>query len=157
MNDLANLIKRVVIETLDDSTGVQTVQVSMGRDETADGCEHLQPCGVSFRVPAGSEGVALAPGGDPSHVVVILAAPRGQRPEAENDGEGGLHFLGEWKVYLDSDGYLHLGTQEADEQAVRGNAFKVTYDAHTHPSPFGPTDAPAPMPDTDLSDVTLVD
>lgn len=42
----------------------------------------------------------------------------------------------------------------ATDYVVKGTSFKITYDAHTHPGPFGPTGPPViPMPPTNLSTV----
>lgn len=40
----------------------------------------------------------------------------------------------------------------ADEYIVKGTSFKITYDTHTHPGPFGPTGVPV-VPMTNLSTV----
>lgn len=113
IDGLSAMVKRAVVRLVDDARKVQQLQVSLLAGEVAEDVEHMQPYGVSFRPPTGSEAVALSVNGDSSHVLVLGVQRRDDRPTGEtNDGAGGLYCLGEWRVYLDpTDGTLHLGAK----------------------------------------------
>jgi phage gp45-like len=153
------LVKRAIIERINDSGGIQLVQVSMLGDDVSDKAEHMQPYGLTFHPPAGSEAVAASPQGDPSHVLVLGAQSRDHRPTDVAEGEGGLHYLGTWKVFLAEDGTVRLGAKDPSQFVALANKVDqrikaledwaqdfVTnvYLAHTHPSPAGPTGTPQP-------------
>jgi phage baseplate assembly protein V len=119
------MVKRAILERIDDSQGTQLVQVSLLGDEVQDRCEHLQPYGVSFHPPRGSEGVAVAVQGDGSHRLVLGAASRQHRPTGVEEGEGGLYYLGEWKVFLDAQGHVHLGAKEGAAKMARADRVEA--------------------------------
>lgn len=148
---LRGMIKRGTIERIDDSSGTQTVQTSLLSDEVADGVEHMQPHGMSFRPPTGSDAVVLAVAGDPAHLVALAASKRGSRPtDAANEGEGGLHYLGEWKVFLAEDGSVHLGGKDPSDWAALASKVKkleADFIAHFHNDSLGsPTGGPLIQP-----------
>jgi hypothetical protein len=58
----------------------------------------------------------LAPGGDPSVAMVI--GLDGTRPAAPAEGEGGLHYLGTWKIFLAADRTTHVGRKDPDDWAA---------------------------------------
>lgn len=71
----------------------------------------LQPQGVHFVAPAGAVGAMLSPGGVTAEAVALNLS--GSVPSgAPAAGEGGLHYLGAWKLYLAADGTVHLGDKD---------------------------------------------
>jgi len=59
------------------------------------------------------------------------------------------------KISANSDD-VNLGNG-ADNYLIRGDDFKITYDVHTHPGPFGPTGAPIVLlPINNISTTTKV-
>lgn len=114
------MVKRGVIRRVTDGTKVQSVQLSTLDDETPDDVEHLQPFGVSFVPPAGSEVVALAVGGYSDHMVALGASSRAHRPTGAGEGEGGLYTMTGWKVFLDDEGNVFIGADPAT-----GTFFKL--------------------------------
>lgn len=107
--------------------------------------ENLEPQGVHFAPPAGAQGLAVAPGGVSSEMVTIDVS--GTKPgDTLNAGEGGLHLLGTFKVFLADDGTVHLGAanpgdfialaSKVDSELTKIkadlDALKTSYDAHTH-------------------------
>jgi len=71
----------------------------------------MEPQGVHFMVPAAAQGLLAAPNGDPSLSALICA--QGKIPgDSIAAGEGGLHYLGSFKVFVASDGTLHLGSKD---------------------------------------------
>lgn len=131
---LANLITRAFV----DRPGKRYQVSGVGENSRPD-VQHMEPQGLHFRAPSGAEGLAVCPGGVPENVVLLNA--QGTLPTATlAPGEGGLHFLGTFAVYLDADGKVHLGggTSAADFVALAAKvdtalANIVTYiNAHTH-------------------------
>ncbi|MFW6086393.1 MAG: phage baseplate assembly protein domain-containing protein [Myxococcota bacterium] len=118
---IGSMVKRAILERINDSEGVQLLQVSLLGDEVQDRCEHLQPYGLSFHPPRKSEAVALAVQGDGSHRVILGVSSRKHRPRDVEEGEGGLYYLGEWKVFLDKNGHVHLGAQEGAAKLARAD------------------------------------
>lgn len=113
------MISRAVVRRVDDGGLMQRVQLSLLGDsdgddvEVADDVEHLQPFGVSFVPPAGSEVAALCVGGNRDHILALCASSRAHRPTGAQAGEGGLYTLTGWKVFCDADGHVYIGADEA--------------------------------------------
>jgi hypothetical protein len=122
--------------------------------------EIMRPQGVYFLEPADAQGVMVCPGGDPS--VGVGVGVGGDLPsDPAAAGEGGLHYLGAWKVYLNTAGEVHLGQQIAPDFVALAslvtaqlNAIRTQYNAHTHLSaaPASPTGAPV-IPMTAIGNV----
>src|SRR6187401_3086677 len=72
--------------------------------------ENFQPQGLHFRVPVGAEHLLLAPCGETSAAVMVGAHKRSAMPkDVLAEGEGGLHYLGTYAVFVGKDGTVHLG------------------------------------------------
>lgn len=114
-----SMITRAVIKRVNEELNVQRFQVSLMADEdgewVTDDVDHLQAYGVSFKPPAGAEALVLNVGARSNHPVAILAHHPGQRPTDADDGCGGLHTAGVWRLYIDTDGVLHLGAKEGSD------------------------------------------
>lgn len=117
---LQNLIVRAVV----DLSGV-VYQVRHMGSRVASTIQHLQPQGVHFRVPAGAQGVLLSPAGETAAAVLVNA--QGAVPsDVLASGEGGLHYLGSYKVFLDDAGLVHLGDgTSADEFVVLADKLQT--------------------------------
>lgn len=101
-NRVANMILRAVVDRPGPRYQIQTVG-----DNARPDIQHMEPQGLHFRAPAGAEGLAVAPTNAPENTVLVLA--QGDTPEdALAVGEGGLHYLGEFKVFLKANGEVHL-------------------------------------------------
>ena len=144
---LANAIKTGIVERSRFGETTNVVQVTMLSDDDADDMAFYGDMGVAFRLNEGAEVVALELlGGD---AAVVGTNQRGNRPtEKPGGGEvpegcGGLHYLGEWRFYVDDAGSVFIaGATDNSEPALLGDATVTLYDAHVHSSPFGPTGAP---------------
>jgi len=145
------MVKRAVIERIDDTKGTQAVQVSLLADEVADGCEHMQPFGLSFHPVKGSDAVALAVQGDPGHMIIIAATKRGVRPTGAKEGEGGLYDkTGAWRVFIDENGVAHIGAQTGTDfvaldqkiQNAVDSKIRAIFNAHVHTDAMGGTGPP---------------
>lgn len=154
-------LSRVVVRSIDDDGKVQiaTVEDEEPNDDESDTVEVeiALPYGFSSRAPAGSEALAALVSGDSAQGVATAPVHRDHRPTGLAEGEVVLHYLGDVKLYLGSDGKTYVGAKDATESMMLGDATKTAYDAHTHATPFGPTGAPAsPLPATCLSTITKV-
>jgi phage gp45-like len=108
---LRNTITRAVTDRRD-STG--RYQVQWGGDRASSGVEHIQPQGVHFSVPSEADAILVSPGGDRSAGVIVAAS--GATPaDSLPPGTGGLHYLGEWRVFVSDDGSVHLGAREPSD------------------------------------------
>lgn len=134
------MVKRGVIRRVTDSARQQLLQLSLLEDEVADEVEHLQPFGLSFVPPAGSEVAALAVGGNQDYLLALGATSRAHRPTGAEEGEGGLYTLDGWKVFLDDEGNVFIGgdaagatvkVARADRVEAELSAIKATLDSLT--------------------------
>lgn len=157
-NRLVNLLRSAVLHRVDDSTGVQLVQVTSLEDEDDDAIPHAQPYGMSFVPPADAEGYVASVGSDVSNRVAFGLQKRDVRPKDHAEGEGGLYRLdGTFGVFLDEDGTVHVGAEDPDDSAARAsvadsrldalesklNDLVTAFNAHTHVAPMGGTTPPA--------------
>jgi hypothetical protein len=169
---MTTAILKGLIKLADDVPGSLTVQVEdMEADTPDDELEMLEPVGVHFLPSLDDDVLVFEVNGSPDHRVVMGATQRGHRPQdLTAAGTGGLHYLGNWRVFLDDDGTVHLGERdpadfvalaslvkaELDDIKADFDALKSAFDAHTHlyspgPSPSAPTAppaTPAPTPHT---------
>lgn len=84
-------ISRAVIETINDGTGIQEIQASLLDDELQDDMERFQNYGFTANPPKGSEGIAVFPGGDRSHGILIAVDNRQYRLKGLEGGEVALY------------------------------------------------------------------
>lgn len=96
----AHSISRVMVETTNDATGIQQVDAMGHSSESLPELEHFHPYGFTSNVlpPTGQRGqregpeaLALFPGGDRSHGVVMPASDRRHRRRNMQPGEVALH------------------------------------------------------------------
>jgi phage baseplate assembly protein V len=104
---------RGVISYVSDAPKTQTVQVELRFEDIADAIEIFQPFGLSFHPTIGSECLVLSVGASQDHLVAINATDRDNRPTGAAEGEGGLYTPSGWKVFLDSNGLVHIGMKDA--------------------------------------------
>jgi hypothetical protein len=143
---LQNAVARGTINRNEPDGQFAQVQTVGGRPRPE--TEVLQGQGVHFKAPDDADCLVLAPTGDSGNAVAVAAGDRAALP---NDitlapGEGGLHYLGSWKVYLAADGTLHLGAKSDLEPApldwvalaskvmLALLEIKDAFDNHTHTS-----------------------
>lgn len=139
---MQNMITRVVV---DRSENAGDYQVLWGGDRVTSKLEHLEPQGIHFRAARDAGGVVVNPGGTREGALLLVAG--GIVPnDVISEGEGGLHFLATWKVFLAQDGTVHLGSHEAPDfvalaskvdaelKALRDNvdALVTAFNGHTH-------------------------
>jgi phage gp45-like len=117
---LAKLVK--------DERGVVELQVEQLDGELDDQVELWQGYGVSFVPPVDSEVLFAAVAGDRGYSVGICAQKRDQRPKGSEAGEGGLYYMGEWKVFLAADGTVALGAKDPSDYAALASLVEAELD-----------------------------
>lgn len=125
---ITNTGGRGVVTLVDDSEGVQRLQVKCNLEEVlegTDGCEHLQPYGF-FSVPLpGAQAAILFLNGDRSHPIVVVAADGRYRAKGGQPGEAGLRTdegdeirLGRGHVVTITSNTIKLGSSSAAGDVV---------------------------------------
>ncbi len=130
---LQNIVRRAFV----DRPGVKPSLAHIG-DSIAPDVEHMQPQGLHFIAPAGAQGVLLAPSAITSSAFALGLG--GDVPsDSVQPGEGGLHYLGAFKVFLAADGTLALGSKVPDDFVAlaslvddRLSSIRSAFNAHTH-------------------------
>jgi phage baseplate assembly protein V len=175
-NRVDAMVTRAVINRVNDKLKTQRLQLTLLEGDVEDGVEHMQPFGLSFTPPNGAEAIALSVGGARSHTIALCANMPGQRPTDAPAGTGGLYTGGEWRLYIDEDGVVHVGAQSGAEfialaqkvldelNAIKADldGLKAAYDGHIHTTTatvglgpalgvIAPTTATAPTPHTPQS------
>lgn len=84
---IRNTVARAVVHLVDDGRKLQRVQLGVLADETVDDAEHFQPYGFSSVPLVGAEAVAIFPGGNRAHPLLIAVADRRYRPTGSDPGE----------------------------------------------------------------------
>lgn len=80
------------------------------RGRTYPDVERIEPQGVHFALAPDAQGLLHAPGGEVS--AVVAGNHSGDVPsDVLAPGEGGLHYLGTFKVFVDAAGMTHLGAK----------------------------------------------
>lgn len=141
---------RIVLTGATDKAPVQVVQFKGLADEVKQNVEYLQAFGFSSVPPAGARGLAIFPGGDRSHGVVVVLDARALQPVTLKTGEAAVwDALGKY-IHLMDDGTILI---KGDKVRVETPDFQVTgevkdrcdadgktmeemrntYNGHTHP------------------------
>lgn len=136
------MVTRAVIEMVNDRMKTQRVQLTILEGEVVDDCEHMQPYGLSFTPPAGAECIALAPAGYRSHTIAICAQEPDERPLNAPPRAGGLYTKSKWRLYIDAEGVVSVGSDEARERMLLGDQLVKLLEQLTVPTPMGPSGTP---------------
>jgi len=105
-NRVYTMITRAVIETVNDTDGMQLVKLNLLAGEARDGVERFQNFGFSSHPPESAECVALAIGGNRDHLIVIVADDRASRITGLEKGESVQYNSNGDKMLLKNDGTL---------------------------------------------------
>jgi phage baseplate assembly protein V len=166
-----SMISRGIVVLVNDSTKIQTTQVSVMAGEVQSNVERLQQFGFTSVPLPGAEAVVLYVGGSRDHGVVIAADNRQLRITSLKPGEacvynsqgdlvhvkaGEILIKHSLKVKVESS-QVEIGT-EGLEKVLMGETFKAAFEAHTHIGNLGaPTGTPVqPLPLTTLSQTVKI-
>lgn len=146
---VANMVARAVVSLVDDSAGVQSVQLGVLADENIDDAERVQEYGFSSHPIPGAEAVAVFPGGDRGHAVVIAVDDRRHRVTGLAEGEVAVYAASGAMVTLRANGDIDVAAAPGGKVYVNDGSggepliTKSQFDAHTHPTGTGPSGPPS--------------
>ncbi len=123
-------ISRAVVETIKDDEGIQKIQASLLADEVQDNMERFQNYGFTSHPPKDSEGIAVFPGGDRSHGILIAVDNRTYRLKGLQGGEVAVYTDEGDSIILKRDHHIEVKTQQLTIHAtgaVQINTPKATF------------------------------
>lgn len=138
---LRGLLGRGVVESVDDTPMMRTVQAEFLPGDVREGLEHFEPYGFTSRVKQGAEAIGAFFNGDRSHGVVLVTADRRFRLHVE-EGEVAVFDDQGQKVVLKRDGIL-VETPKNLTATVGGNAVATVKGTTTLKSGAVTIDAPS--------------
>lgn len=138
---LRGLLARGVVESVDDTPMMRTVQAEFLPGDVREGLEHFEPYGFTSRVKQGAEAIGAFFNGDRSHGVVLVTADRRFRLHVE-EGEVAVFDDQEQKVVLARDGIV-VETPKNLTATVGGNAIATVSGTTTLQSGEVTIDAPS--------------
>lgn len=119
-NRLSLMIGRAILNVIDDSQGIQFVQLSALAGETLDKIPRMQNFGFTSNPPAGSEAIVLSLGGNRENMVVVATENRDSRFKSLAAGESAQ--------YSADGASFALKTGKKAEMIV--SKLKITGDSH---------------------------
>lgn len=159
---LQNMVSRCTVALATAARKMQALQIRLTAGEVKDDVEHMEPYGYTSNPHPGAEGVAVFPGGDRSHGVVLVVADRRYRLQGLKQGEVALHDDQGACVYLTREGpVVKAGgkpilftdaskarfecpiestgkiTDLVDSGGKSMDQMRSTYDGHDHDDPHG--------------------
>lgn len=112
MQKLRTLIARGLVNLINDSGGLQTLQADLLADETKDGIERFQNFGMSSHPPAGSVAACVAVAGVRDNLVAVAVDNEEHRPKDLALGESCYYNAHGIKFLFDKDGKATLDCKE---------------------------------------------
>lgn len=119
LNKIRGLFARGVVQSVDESPKMRTVQGEFLLGDVREGLEHFEPYGFTSRVHPGAEIFAGFLNGDRSHGVVIVTADRRYRLHVE-EGEVAIFDDQGQKVHLTREG-IEVVTPKNLTATIDGN------------------------------------
>lgn len=145
------IISKAVVQIINDATGFQVIQVSLGKDEIQDGLERIQEYGFSSHPHPGAEAIVGFINGNRNQGIVLKVDDHRYRVVETSEGAVTVYSSGGNKVQLTPDGKIYI-TANSDDVIVNGAAIKLggsnlkklihedilsVLSAHTHTCPAG--------------------
>jgi phage baseplate assembly protein V len=100
---ILSMVGKCILSAIDDSGGLQTVDLSFLKDETIDNIERVQEYGFTSHPPKDSEGVVAFLGGNQQHGVVIATDSSKYRIKPLPEGAVAIYNMNGDFVKLESD------------------------------------------------------
>lgn len=123
LNLIRGLLGRGVVQSVDESPMMRTVQGEFLPGDVREGLEHFEPYGFTSRVKEGAEIIAGFLHGDRSHGIVLVTADRRFRLHVE-EGEVAIFDDQGQKVHLKRDG-IEVVTPKNLTATVGGNVSET--------------------------------
>lgn len=122
-------LARALVTTVNDSGGVQMMQVKLNALETRDNTPRVAEFGLTSNPPINSDAFVVFLGGDRSNGVVLGTVHQPSRPKNLASGETMIYSQDGKQIYLTASGGIVI---DAKNQAVTvNNATTVTINAAT--------------------------
>lgn len=127
---LKGMVSRGALGRVNDSTGVQEVQVTTLDDEHPDKAERLQPYGMTSNPPAGAQCLVVHPSGDRGQPIVVVADSAEHRIKNIEVGEVAWYAQFGQVLYFDKEGNVTLFAKKVarieaeDVEIVASKSFK---------------------------------
>lgn len=102
------LVARGLVGLVNDSTGLQELQVEALADEPRGGIERAQNFGLSSHPPKGSIPILVAVGGSRDHLVAVAVDNSEIRPKELKEGEVKVYSAFDSFMYFDEEGNVRL-------------------------------------------------
>ena len=150
-NRVYTMITRAVIETVTSTNKMQLLKASLLAGEVKESMEHFQEAGfVSTPLPGG-EAVAVFPGGNREHGIIVAVTDRRSRPKDIPEGGAAIYAYDSSSVKqiikVLPDGSIELG-KGVLEKILNGEKFQATFNAHRHTGNLGVDTGPVTLATT---------
>ncbi|MCK5602853.1 phage baseplate assembly protein [Candidatus Pacearchaeota archaeon] len=133
------MIGRAILETINDTTKVQSVKASLFQDEVLDDVERFQEYGFTSVPFKNCEAIAVCVGGGRSHAVIIATDDRTRRPTGLAKGDAAMYNGHGVRVKVDhANDEVLLGDLPTAFVALanlvnaRLSSIQTIVDTHTH-------------------------
>jgi phage gp45-like len=103
---IQNLMSRGTVKLVNANTKMQSLQVGLMADETADKVEHFEPYGFTSNPQGGAEAIVLFPNGDRSHGIAVIVGDRRYRLKGLASGDVAVHDCRNQSVVLTETGIV---------------------------------------------------
>jgi len=133
---IQNMLARGTVALANAANKMQTLQLNLLADETADNVEHFEPYGFTSRPRAGAEALAVFLDGDRSHGITVVVADRRYRLTGLEEGDVALHDDKGQSIVLGADGITItgnvkvIGSIQATEGISGADGMTITGDVH---------------------------
>ncbi|MDH1499349.1 phage baseplate assembly protein V [Comamonas terrigena] len=114
---LQNMVSRCTVALATAMRKMQALQIRLTAGEVKDDVEHMEPYGYTSNPHPGAEGIAVFPGGDRSHGVVVVVADRRFRLKGLKPGEVALYTDEGDKIHFERGRKLTVVTATLNIQA----------------------------------------
>lgn len=145
---LHNLVARAVVQVVNDSAKLQSVQLGVLDGEDIDDGERFQQYGFTSVPMPGAEAVVVFPAGDRGHPLVVAVDDRRYRLTGLTGGEVAIYHKDGAKVLLKDGGDIEITAAPGGQVIVNDGSggepliTKSQFDAHVHPTGVGPSGVP---------------
>lgn len=125
-------VSRAIVNLIDDSTGVQTLQVDVHDGQTRSEVENFQPLGLSAVPSEDAEAVVVAVGGNQDHLIALGVNDRSVRPLSMDEGETKVYNAYDANVYLKADGSVVITDTDGSTITMASNNIVLSPVSETH-------------------------
>ena len=166
---VGGVVLRTLISAVDTTDGIAGVRIEMLGDETQEGVDLMQQYGYTSSPPAGSEGIAVFPGGKRNGGVIIATENGEFRLKNLKPGETALYTQWGDKLHFKEGRIVDFETETLNIKATKKvsidspavectgeladsvgkvSGLRTAFNTHVHPGNLGAPTGPANPQDT---------